>query len=93
MNRKTAFTCVALACAFAMLSSQTYLFAGAQGTEYFGTRTPTPSSTFNAPPVPIGINTENLYIFYAALAVAIGILIPAATALVIRKVVLEKQYI
>lgn len=50
----------------------------------------TPSTTPSASLVPIGIAPENLYIIYAALAVASGILILAATALAIRKIVIEK---
>lgn len=56
------------------------------------TNYPSPISTNSQrdSPKPIGISAENLYVFYAALAVATGILIIAATALVIRKEVLEK---
>jgi len=53
-------------------------------------QTPTPSTSPSASSVPIGIIPENLYIIYAALAVASGILILAATALAIRKTIIEK---
>jgi hypothetical protein len=54
---------------------------------------PSPISTITDPPslqVPTSVSLENFYVFYAALAFAIGILIIVATALVIRKTVIDK---
>jgi len=51
----------------------------------------TSETTLYASPAPNGISLENLYVFYATLVVAIGILIVADTALVIGRKVLENS--